>query len=236
MVYFAYLYTREALALQQSYALFDFDGTLIPGDSIVRFLFYCKKRGFCGVGSLLRGAVMGLGYGLRLVGAEKSKQQSLLFLRGRTREEVDKLSADFARDVLLPAMYPDGLARLRAHAEAGAKILLVSASPQFYLEPLCALLHIDGAVATRWHVDEGVYTGELAGENCRGVQKPLRLAEYLAAHGEMVDYAASAAYGDTAGDAPMLNLCAAKYVVNPRKKLLRALEGAQGVEVLRFKR
>ena len=82
------------------------------------------------------------------------------------------------------------------------------------------------------HVENGVYTGLIAGENCRGVQKPLRLAEDLAARGDMVDYAASWAYGDSAGDAPMLALCAHKVAVNPRRKLVRRMKGADGFSVV----
>ena len=87
--------------------------------------------------------------------------------------------------------------------------------------------HID-----RLHVENGVYTGLIAGENCRGVQQPLRLAEDLAARGDMVDYAASWAYGDSAGDAPMLALCAHKVGVNPKRKLVRRMKGADGFSVV----
>ena len=52
---------------------------------------------------------------------------------------------------------------------------------------------------------------------------------------DMLDYAGSWAYGDTAGDAPMLSLCAQKVAVNPRRKLLRELDGADGVVTVRWK-
>ena len=114
-------------------------------------------------------------------------------------------------------------------------MLLVSASPELYLTYLRQALPIDGIIATRMHVDENDrYTGLMAGENCRGVQKPLRLAEYLAAQGDEVDYAASFAYGDSGGDAPMMELCANKMAVNPKQKLLKRLAGSQGVTVLRW--
>jgi len=119
----------------------------------------------------------------------------------------------------------------KRHAE-GAEVLLITASPTFYLEALKDELPIRRIIGTRMHVENGVYTGLIAGENCRGVQKPLRLAEDLAARGDMVDYAASWAYGDSAGDAPMLALCAHKVAVNPRRKLVRRMKGADGFSVV----
>ena len=120
--------------------------------------------------------------------------------------------------------------------QEGCELWLVSASPSFYLEPLMEPLHLSAVIGTRMHVDEnGVYTGEMLGENCRGVEKPLRLAELLAARGEMLDYSGSWAYGDTAGDAPLLMQCAHKRAVNAKSKLKKALAGQEGVEYVRFR-
>ena len=214
----------------RGYALFDFDGTLLRGDSIVRFLMYLKKRGLCGAGEVLRAGLWGVLYYVRLTTAERAKQESLRALKGRSAREVDGLARDFCRDILLPSLYPDGVSELRKRSEEGLEVLLVSASPSFYLEPLKEALPIRAVIATSFHVEDGAFTGLIAGENCRGVQKPLRLAQYLAAKGDMVDYAASWAYGDSAGDEPMLALCGHKVAVNPKKKLLKKLAAADGVE------
>lgn len=218
--------------MQKSYAFFDFDGTLIKGDSIIRFCFYAHRRGLCSLFALLRAATMGVLYLCRFISAEKSKAASLAFLAGKTKAEVDEIARDFCCEALIPHLYPEGLERIRQHHESGAEVWLVSASTTFYLEPLREQLALDGLIGTRMHVDEnGVYTGLIDGHNCRGVEKTLRIAEVLAATGCMVDYATSHAYGDTAGDAPMLTLCAHKHAVNPKRKLRRALKEADGVEI-----
>ena len=188
--------------MQKPYALFDFDGTLIRGDSIVRFVRYAHARGLIGAGGLLRAA--------------------LWAALGRT----------FCREELLPRLYPQGVEELRRRHAEGAEVLLVTASPSFYLEALKEELPIQRIIGTRMHVENGVYTGLIAGENCRGVQKPLRLAEDLAARGDMVDYASSWAYGDSAGDAPMLALCGHKVGVNPRRRLVKRMKGADGFSVV----
>lgn len=223
--------------MQKSYALFDFDGTLIKGDSIIRFCFYAFKKRLTGVFGLLRAGAMGALYMMKLITAETSKQTTLAFLKGKTREEVDAIARDFCQTVLIPNLYPEGVARIRKHQEEGTEVWLISASTAFYLEPIREHLGLTGLIGTRMHVDEnGVYSGLIDGHNCRGVEKTLRLAEVLAATDSMVDYAASYAYGDTAGDLPMLMLCEHKTAVNPRKKLIRGLEGADGVTIVRWKK
>lgn len=220
---------------QKSYAFFDFDGTLIKGDSIIRFCLYAYRHKLCKPGDLLHAGVMGALYQCRLTTAEKSKQAALRFLAGKSRKEVEKIAKDFCTHVLIPNLYPEGVEAIRRHRLEGAEVWMVSASTAFYLEPLKRHLHLTGLIGTRMHVDEqGQYSGLIDGHNCRGVEKPLRIAEVLAAKGEMVDYASSYAYGDTAGDIPMLMLCEHKTAVNPRRKLVKGLEGADGVQIVHW--
>lgn len=222
--------------MQKTFALFDFDGTLCPGDSLIPFCLYAFRHGRCSLPRLLCGGLAGIGYGLRLVSARQSKQAALGFLKGMTVAEADALAQSFCRDKLLPRLYPEGMQAVKDHHNARQRALLVSASPELYLKFLREKLPLDGIVATRLHVDEtGRYTGQIAGENCRGVEKPLRLAEYLAARGEEIDYASSSAYGDSAGDAPMMELCARKVAINPKRKLMKRLCHSDGVTVLRWR-
>lgn len=227
---------REATLLQtKSYAFFDFDGTLIKGDSIIRFCFYAHRNKLCSFGHLIYSGIMATLYHLGITNAEKSKQAALSFLAGMPRKEVEKLAKDFCNHELIPNLYPEGVEAIRRHRLEGTEVWMVSASTAFYLEPLKKHLRLTGLIGTRMHVDEqGKYSGLIDGHNCRGVEKTLRIAEVLASTGDMVDYATSYAYGDTAGDIPMLMLCQHKTAVNPRKKLLKGLQGADGVEIVNW--
>lgn len=218
--------------MQKPYALFDFDGTLIRGDSIVRFVRYAHKRGMTSARGLMRAALWAAAYGLRLTTAERAKRESLSFLAEKEQASVEALGRAFCRKELIPRLYPQGVQEIKQRHAEGAEVLLITASPSFYLEALKEDLPIQRIIGTRMHVENGVYTGLIAGENCRGVQKPLRLAEDLAARGDMVDYASSWAYGDSAGDAPMLALCGHKVGVNPKRRLIRRMKGADGFTVV----
>jgi HAD superfamily hydrolase (TIGR01490 family) len=210
--------------MRHTYALFDFDGTLIRGDSILLLCAYAHRKKLVGAGYMLAALWTAVRYGLRLLPPERAKERALRFLAGKPKAEADALVADFYATVLAPRLRPDGVKAVRDHAAAGHRTLLVSASSAFYLAPVREALGFDDVIATRWDADaNGVLTGRVCGENCRGVQKALRLAEYLAAKGDRLDFETSAAYGDSYGDLPMLRLCRHPVAVNPKRKLWRAL-------------
>ena len=52
--------------MQKSYALFDFDGTLIKGDSIISFCFYAVRKRLCSPVHLLKAAALGALYALSM--------------------------------------------------------------------------------------------------------------------------------------------------------------------------
>lgn len=215
----------------KTYALFDFDGTLIRGDSIILLCLYARRKGWVDARYLRGVAWAALGYGLKALPPERAKERALRFLTGLPKAELDARVAAFYADVLKPRLRPEGVAAVRRHVAAGHAVLLVSASSAFYLEPLRQELGLIDIVATRWDTDaQGALTGRVCGENCRGLQKALRLAEYLASKGDRLDPATSAAYGDSYGDLAMLRLCQRKVAVNPKRKLWHALRGLDGAE------
>lgn len=221
--------------MRKNYALFDFDGTLIRGDSILLFCLYAHQKGYIGHRESLGLIFTAVRYGFNLCSAVLAKERVFRFLAGRSASEVDAIARDFDRTVLVPRLRPQGLEAIARHRAAGDEVLLISASSTFYLEPLKERLGVNDIIGTRFDVNpEGVFTGRVCGDNCRGVQKALRLAEYLASKGDRLDYEGSVAYGDSYGDIAMLNLCARKVAVNPKPRLWRALQKVDGVTRVRW--
>lgn len=221
--------------MQRTYALFDFDGTLLSGDSILSFCRFARAQGLCSAEQLRQGFWAATRYVMGLSSAEQSKMDALHFIQGRSEAELRAFSKRFCEKVLLPRLRPKGLLALHEHLTRGAQVLLITASPSFYLEHLRDALGIDGIIGTRMDFDlNGNATGLICGENCKGIQKPLRLAEYLAAAGDRLDYESSYAYGDSASDLPMLTLCGHKVGVNARSTLKKQLKGMDGASFVRW--
>ncbi len=83
---------------------------------------------------------------------------------------------------------------------AGARLVIVTASPDIVVAPFARGLGAEILIGTRLEFDDqGRFTGKLAGPNCRGAEKVRRLREVF---GE--DMQLEAAYGDTSGDREML--------------------------------
>ncbi len=208
------------------YALFDFDGTLRKGDSIIDFCLYAYQNKLCSLSQLLKGGAMGIAFLCHKVTAEESKKATLSFLAGHSQEEIQTHAKRFCETVIVPRLFPKGQEVIKEHKSKGHQVLIITASPAFYLAPLTDMLPIDGLIGTRVDVDENdVYIGD----NCRGIQKPLRLADYLACKGDQLDAKHSTGYGDTTGDIAMMELCHHIVAVNPKAKLKKQLKNATTV-------
>lgn len=178
---------------------FDFDGTLTAQDSFITFLVW--RAGI--FSAALKGLALvptALAYfGHRDRGRLKSKMIRA-FLGGVSLETAREDAARFARDKAPRLLRPDALAAWESWRERGARLVIVTASPEFLVSPFAQALGADTLIGTRLVIDpRGRLTGALDGMNCRGLEKVMRLK---AVYGAPLDLAA--AYGDTEGDADML--------------------------------
>ena len=61
-----------------------------------------------------------------------------------------------------PLVYAEALAIIDDHRRSGRKVVVVSASPEEIVRPLCRYLGIDDIIATKSEIDEeGKYTGAI---------------------------------------------------------------------------
>lgn len=206
--------------IRQGFALFDMDGTVMKGDSILPMTRYAVKSGFAKYRHLW--PVLGgfLGFSFRRIDDTRAKELAISFLKGKTVNEVTAFAEGFCRHVLIKRIYPSAKEEIKKHLDEGRQVLFVTASPDFYLQPLMRELNLSGIIGTRADVSpDGIYTGRISGRNCRGIEKPLRVAEYLAAAGLELDTESSYAYGDSGHDFPMMSLAGHKIAVNAKKSL-----------------
>lgn len=183
-------------------AAFDVDGTLTHRDSFLPFLL---RRAGARLPPAIARRLPALVRALARRDRDGLKQLACASFAGMSEASLRAQGAAYARALYDHRLREDILGRLRRHQELGHSVVLVSASLDVYLEPLGALLEVDGVVCTRLAVDEeGRLTGHLAGLNCRGPEKAVRLRAWLRDAG-LAD-AELWAYGDSAGDDDMLAL------------------------------
>jgi phosphatidylglycerophosphatase C len=181
-------------------AAFDFDGTISRRDSLLPFLV--AVRGWRAVAAALaRLAPQLLLMALGRDDRDATKERLLhALLAGHAATEL-WASGETHASALLHRLRPATLERVRWHREQDHQLVMISASPTVYLEPLAAELGFDAVLATGLEVDgAGRLTGRLDGGNVRGPEKVARLRAWLGSR--RVDELW--AYGDSRGDRELL--------------------------------
>ncbi len=180
---------------------FDFDGTLTCRDSFVAFLTWRAGATAAAAGAL-RLLPAALTYAVRRDrGALKAAvADRLLGPVRRARLQAD--AQRFCDERYDSLMRSDAVACWDDWRRRGARLFIVTASPDILVAPFARRLAADGLIGTRLAFDrEERFTGCLDGPNCRGPEKVSRLRAELGP-----TLTLQAAYGDTDGDREMLAL------------------------------
>lgn len=182
-------------------AAFDFDGTITYRDSLLPFLFFCKGSYTTAwrLSTLAPYLAMDV-----LRGADRQVMKERVLTRFFGGESVDLLrqwGKRFASESLPSHCRPEAMERLRWHQGQGHRCILVSASIDLYLEPWARAVGFHDIITSRVLIDaQGFFAGHLAGKNCRGQEKVVRLEELLGPNKNYELYA----YGDSKGDRELL--------------------------------
>ncbi len=210
----------------QGFALFDFDGTLSPGDSIVPYLQLCIQSGVAPARQWIHAF---LGYCAQRVNPKRtalSKEQTLSFIRGKSMELMDTVGEKFWNEYLMPRMYRDGLKVLQEMHDAGYIIWLISASPECYMHLATRFLPVDRVYATPCqHSEDGFYTGSIP-YNCRGKEKVAVFREAVRNCG-LEQVPVQFAFGDSQHDIPMLRLAEHAVLIRPKPRVRQMLPEAE---------
>jgi phosphatidylglycerophosphatase C len=188
-------------------AAFDFDGTLTRGGSVWQFLVAIAGRtrvveaGVRDLPKLCVAAAVG--------GTANDVAKLGLFSRllaGRGNDTVSKQASEFGLLHFRRRARLEICDRLRWHMEQGHRVVIVSASPELYLESVAKELGVDGLICTRLEVGaDGKLTGRYDGLNCRGAEKARRLRGWIDEHVSTSENNTFVwAYGNSAGDLEML--------------------------------
>jgi HAD superfamily hydrolase (TIGR01490 family) len=216
-------------------AFFDLDRTLMAGSSAYHFGRAMYKAGQMNRRQITRDAVDQIRF--RLEGATDAAVNVLLDrvlegIKGRRVVDLRRLTPDVLAGIL-PRVYPQMLTVVREHQDAGRPAFIATAASEPAAEILADALVMDGAMGTRWEVEDGVYTGRLDGPFAYGEGKADRLRQFADERG--IDLRQSWAYSDAASDLPMLEAVGHPVAVNPDGGLAEVAK-REGWEVLRFEK
>jgi phosphatidylglycerophosphatase C len=180
---------------------FDFDGTLTCRDSLTDFLVWRAGRARFALG------LAGLAGPTLAYARDRDRgvlKAALLkkFIAGTPLADLEAAAHRHAAERSRGLLRPDAVRLWKQWQARGARLVIVTASPEIVVAPFAHGLAASALIGTRLETDAaGRLTGALDGANCRGPEKVRRLRE---AFGE--DVRLEAAYGDSDGDLEMLAL------------------------------
>lgn len=201
-------------------AIFDFDKTIVSKDSYLFFYIFMYKNKMFGIRHLINSVYYTIALRLKIIDVKKAKEMIYSPLRLKSQAEIDKLSDEFIKEFLTKYTYSQFFEHIKNHKEAGREIIVISASPSFYLKNLVKYIGVSLVLGTSFEVNcSGVYTGLIKGKNCKGDEKVCKLNKSLIASGKTIDWENSYMYSDSLVDKPLFELCKYKYLINNNKHI-----------------
>lgn len=205
-------------------AIFDVDGTIFRDSLLLRHMDKCVDYDV--FPSIVQEKVKPyfhawknreLGYEEYLEHAVRIYTQ---YLNGKSIDDIQFVAKQVIKKDA-KKLYRYTAERIKWHKEQGHKIVFISGSPNFLVEPLAKELGVDIEYSTLYRTSDQTYTGDLIPMwDKHSKQRALNeLQEY-----HHIDLKKSYAYGDTMGDITMLTTVGNPIAINPNQKLLNKLQ------------
>jgi len=176
--------------------VYDFDKTIYPQDSTANFYKFCLSRyPRLRLGLFKTGWYFFL-YFLRVYDKTQCKERFYSFLR--SVPDIDAAVAEFWETRF------DDLHDWYVNDKRRSDDIIISASPEFLLRPVCDRL---GVTLLASRVDK--HTGRYDGVNCHGDEKVRRLLEFMPDAKERIEEF----YSDSISDSPLARLAQDAYMV-----------------------
>lgn len=205
-------------------AIFDVDFTITKKETMAQFYLFMLKKNFKNIIYIFKIAFAGILYLLKVIELDKAKQYFMSFINGIYEKDMKELSNEFYEKVLCKIFYDDAINMIKKLKKKGYKIILISASPEFYLNELYNIKEIDKVMGTKYYCIDGKYIAKIDGRNCKGEEKVSRLNDYLSQNAINVDFNNSYMFSDSLSDIPLFNLVGNKYIINYRRKIENNIE------------
>jgi HAD superfamily hydrolase (TIGR01490 family) len=187
--------------LKKKIAFFDFDGTITKKDTLLEFIKFNKGDFHFYLGFLLKSPYL-VAYKLNIISNQAAKEKVLQFFFGRMNFALFQERCDqFATDIVPGLVRPKALEEIKKLQKDGVIVVIVSSSPENWISSWARMMQVK-LIGTRLEVKEDRVTGKILDKNCHGKEKVKRIQKEY----DLSEYSEIYAYGDTAGDEPMLAL------------------------------
>jgi HAD superfamily hydrolase (TIGR01490 family) len=217
-------------------ALFDLDGTLIPGDSDHAFGEFMVAQGWAdAVEHRRRNDDFYHQYQAGCLDIHAYVDFATSAWRTRPLAEQAAASARFVAEVMRPQLLPQARELVQRHQAAGDLVAIVTATNEFVTRPIADAFGVPHLLAVQLERDAaGAATGRIAGIPSFREGKIERVQQWLADLGHrLADFDASVFYSDSTNDLPLLEWVSEPVATNP-SPALEAIAQDRGWRILRL--
>ncbi len=208
-------------------AIFDIDGTLLPGTSTERlFAHYLVDHRILRLRNLFSFIKQGLVQVPR--GREHILSANKGYLRGFEIDYMNRMGKEFFSRHVAERISKKGIMRLEEHRGRGERILLLSGMPEFLLRDFSEHLGVNDFAGSVLETNNGRFTGRTIGTFPIAGGKVVMVERFLREH--EIQWNDVTAYGDHYGDRFLLSKVGHAVAVNPTPKL-RELAEKKGWEI-----
>lgn len=200
-------------------AFFDLDKTILSVNSGSVLVKEAYKNKLINTSDLLHALYLSLLYKFHLRATTKIIDGMGTWLKGKSQNDVEILTAKVAENNLYQTFRPEMLEEINFHRSKNAEIVILSSVISELCIHLSNKLSADYFLCTRMDCVNGIYTGFPDGDFCFGGAKMLRLKEYCANH--LFNLRDAYYYADSVDDLPALGSVGHPVCVSPDKELLK---------------
>lgn len=225
--------------MEQKYAFFDVDNTVLDIKSMFSFLdFYISESRTITEDEKDRKAEA-FYRDLNLTGNEQNNRKALNrkyyeFFSGRSRDETIMIAEKWfsrIRKKMDGTLYiKPVLERMQSLKETGVEVVFVSGSCHEILSPIMKDLRVSECIATVLEVVNGKFTGNISGKQIIGDGKSESIKEYAAT--KNIDLGRCYAFGDHVSDLDMLAIVGMPTVIEGDRELEK-IASERSWEILR---
>jgi HAD superfamily hydrolase (TIGR01490 family) len=137
-------------------------------------------------------------------------------------ENLQSLHKKFMRNVINPMKLQQAADLINRHQQAGDRLLVITSTNRFIVEPICKSLGIDEIIATDLEIIDNKYSGKVRGTPTFKEGKVTRFHQWLEA--QKLSNNGSYFYSDSINDMPMLLEVDHPIAVDPDSALRKEAE------------
>jgi HAD superfamily hydrolase (TIGR01490 family) len=199
-------------------ALFDLDGTLIPGDSDHAFCEFLIAIGWAEEAEFhRRNDEFFRQYQAGRLDIASYIEFATAPWRTRPADEQQAAMQRFLAEVMQPQIQPAALDLVRDHQLQGDLVAIVTATNEFITRPIADRFGVEHLIAVRLARDaQGAVTGRIDGTPSFRDGKNQRVDDWLAGLGHRFgDFEQTLFYSDSTNDLPLLERVSTPVATNP---------------------